>query len=829
MIDPKILADYGSTNDAIREVFTCEDPNDKRYEVKKEFEKRISSRLFTGWTNSLQNSHLYSAADLAWDSAPIVRENIPLLLYAQKKIKIDRCADELSTLGCSEQFVRRSDDGSIKEIDLPRLYETSVNLVRSYLTRRIAPQAVKYTNLFPFFKYEPRATDLVGKLRADALSQRVEIMADQFNYRHLMTQVIRDVLLYGRSILFPTCAWEREVQWKRVPVDPALGDSTAYRIDSQVTREGVDFIRPHPTRVFWDMTYPLASVNTNNGVNYVGFWDIRKYYDILHNSAYFNRDKIRISTCGRDFYSSYRLYFDTQYNAQRIKFSTLADLRNVDPAAGNDLLAVAPYYQGTEVDESLFVTEYYERVTPNQVGMGKYPFPVWLRLVVASDDTVVFGEFLTTTIPAVYFGFNENDNRAQNISMAHEIMPFQDQISNLLSQMLLAAKSNAFKVMTLDVDAIDEPVRKALKDTIKGDKYYVTPMMVEYSGTKYRNLGVNITDPIKFVEGKAAEDITNYFRAITNLLSIIERMMVLSPQELGQAAPHEISATETNQIASSTTTVYDFISDSLDEGRAAWKKFVYEALVNKATTDVNVAVKERYPSNIVQAAGFSPVSQYEDPNSKQMQITGSKEKLVHDYAFTSRDGSERPSNTQSANTLVQLLGNVTALPGVLQAMGKGKLYEIINEIFRLSGAGYDLKLEVAPGEDPNFPTDSEQVQSMLQQVVQEVQRQGQELQATQAAVEKTEADLAATEQQLNAVLDQVAQQVDLNLEDIRQKSKLAEEKMKLEADLRDQRLSTQTDLAEERIDAKVEIANMKIKGIQDIHKMQQKAKATAKK
>lgn len=753
MVDAQILKDYGSDNAAIRNVFTCEDAKLPEYEIKKQFEKKISARLFSGWTNSLQNSHLYSACDLAWDASPIVRENIPLLLYAQKKIKIDRCAEELETLNCASQFVRKNEDGTIKEIDLPRLYETSVNLVRSYLTRRLAPQATKYNNLYPFFKYDPRATDLVGKIRADALSQRVEIMADQYHYRHLMTQVIRDVLLYGRSVMFPACAWDRELQWQKVPTDPAFDGATAYKIDAKVIREGVDFIRPHPSRVFWDMTHPLYSINTNSGATYVGYWDIRKYYDILHNSDFFNRDKIRVSTKGRDFYSSYRLYFDSQYNAQRIKFSTLADLRAIDPAAGNDLLAVAPYYQGTEVDESLFVTEYYERIIPNQNCMGKYPFPVWMRLVVAADDTIVFGEFLTTSAPAIYFGFNENDNRAMNISMAHEIMPFQDQISNLLSQLLLTAKANAFQLITLDTDAVDETVRKALKEAMKGDKYYVTPIMLEYSGNKVRNLGVNAVDPIKFVKQQGSEDITNYFRSITQLLSIVERMMILSPQELGQAAPREISATEVNEIASSTTTVYDFISDSMDEGRTAWKKFVYEALVNKATTDVNVPVKNRYSAATVAAAGFTMVETQVDENDAQMQITGAKEKLIHDYAFSSRDGGNRQNNSQSASTLVQLLSTVINLPTVLQAMGKPKLYEIINEIFRLSGAGYDLKLELQPGEDPSFGPSPDEVKQQIQQIGQEVQQLAQGMQQNQQENQKIESELSATQDQLKKVIE----------------------------------------------------------------------------
>ena len=37
------------------------------------------------------------------------------------------------------------------------------------------------------------------------------------------------------------------------------------------------------------------------------------------------------------------------------------------------------------------------------------------------------------------------------------------------------------------------------------------------------------------IERRASEDITMYFRAISQMLTIIERMLVLSPQELGQA------------------------------------------------------------------------------------------------------------------------------------------------------------------------------------------------------------------------------------------------------------------------------------------------------
>lgn len=743
MVDPAILKQFGSDNAAIKALFTAEEPDEKLFEHKRHWQKRINSRLINGWTFSLQNSHLYAASDLAWDAAPITRENIPLLLYAQKKIQIERCAEELENLGCSQHFVRRSADNKIIDIDLPKLFETPVNLLRSYLTRRVAPQATKYNSLFPFFKYEPRATDLVGKLRGDATSQRIEEMSDAYGYRHLQTQIIRDMLLYGHATLFPACSWDREVQWRNIP---SVGDEM--KLDAQVVKEGVPFVKPHPSRLFWDMMYPMSSVNDNTGIEYVGYWDLRKYADILTNPHYFNRNKIKMSTNGRDFYQQYRLYFDSQYNAQRIRFMSLSDLKARDPVAGNDTKVIAPFYQGCDSDEALFFTEYYERCIPAETGLGSYPHPVWIRLVVASDDTVIFGEFLPTSTPAVYFGYNENDARALNISMAHEIMPFQDQVTNLLGQLLLSAKANALKIVTVDTDMIDDKVREGVKKTMEGNRYYVDPLVIEYSGIKIAAVGGNARDPIHIVERSASDDITTYFKAITSVLSIIERMLVLSPQELGQPSERLITATESSAITSSTTTVYSFISQSVDEGRAAWKKYVYESLVTKATAPIRVPVLERYNTETIQAAGFTviPQSGGGGPEVAQQLVTGSKEKLIHDYTFTSRDGSDRPNSQQAATQLTQLLAQITPVPGILQAIGKKKLYELINEIFRQSGAGFDLNLEVKDGEPDAFgPTQEEQMQQSIQQIGQGLQKQGNQLQ-------QLDQQTQVTDQQLQQVL-----------------------------------------------------------------------------
>ena len=95
----------------------------------------------------------------------------------------------------------------------------------------------------------------------------------------------------------------------------------------------------------------------------------------------------------------------------------------------------------------------------------KYPHDVWLKLTVASDETVLYAEYLSS-MPAVYGGINENDDRMANISVAHEIMPYQDQLTNILTSMLEQMKMSMFKIFAIDQDALDDDVKDYIKNAI---------------------------------------------------------------------------------------------------------------------------------------------------------------------------------------------------------------------------------------------------------------------------------------------------------------------------------------------------------------------------
>lgn len=723
-----------STNERLKEVFTAmpyaatlDIPKDKRDAREKDcayrlaMEQEIQERTQSNILFNLRSYTHYSAADLAWDFT-LNPQKIPLLLYAQGKIKVEACAKSLQALPNSDKYLKKDQQGVVTGIDIPRFIDVECNLVRSYVTRRLSAQSNKYSNLWPYYKYEPRSTGSVGKLRADLMSQWADIMADGFGYRHHDRQVYRDSFLYGHSVDFVRASWEVDKQIEEIPPPEGaeLPDGADIKVQDVIVREGISWLNPHPTRVFWDNSSPLASINSDSGCEYIGFWNVVKARDVKRNPAYWNREAITFGAPLWTIYQNFQAYFNQYFTVITppvpSEVSTVAN----DPAAGNDRLNNIGAYAGQQDDTGIFLTEYFRKLVPKDHGLGDYPFPVWVRFTVASDKTIVFAEFLPST-PAAYLGMNENDSRLVNVGLAHEVMSYQDQMSNLINLLLSAIQADSFMVIGINTDVIkDKENRDLIRARLEGKNWASYPLVIEYSKGDQADLGIdNKESVITLMESKQVQNITQIIQAMGELIQIVEKLQAMSPAEQGQPAPREISATEVNEISATTSSVYNFFSDGIDDFHAAKKKIIYESTMACCQSkELRLPVLNRYSAKTVQAAGFKPVAEetedFSDPNLAKRTVIGSVRMLKHDYIFTTRDGAERPTNTQSANVLVQLLGQILAFPGIAQAMGKERLYGIVNEVFRMSGTGVDLNLEVHEGEDDSLGVD--QVQQLAQQV-----------------------------------------------------------------------------------------------------------------
>jgi len=727
MRDIDALRHFGCTEKVLEQIFTAttDDPDkDKdgkeiertgnRRKLRSKWEKRIRSRLSAGIVESCRNSRHYQAVDLAWDSTPISDQNIPLLMYAQGKIDIKKCAGYLSDLKCSGDFLEKDDHGDVIAINMPKLYEVSVNLVRSFINRRQAAQTARFSNLFPFFKYEPNGTLLEDKLRGDLVSARGEIMTNQYGYRPFFSvQVIRDMLMYSFSLVFPTSRWHEEKQIQPVSKStlPSLKQEEKTEDGKFVTRlerEGIEWVNPHPSRIFRDNSRPLAKINVDLGPEYVGYWDVDRAGAVLDNDMFFNRDKLEFSETLTGLPSKYSSFFGYYFDPCRIKFPTCKGSTTTTTTAGtgheagfdNDEKQNVGRYNTETEDNALFITHYYEKVNPKGMGIADYPHDVWVHLIVVNDGTVVFGEWLPS-IPAAFGGVNVNDAKILNNSMAHDIMPYQDQLSNILSQMLLNMKAGLLKIYIFNSDVLEEDVKKSLKKTLKSDEYYVNPQALFVSLTQYADMGIDPKSIVQVVETDISHNISDSIRAIGQLLTLAERLLVFSPQELGQPAPREISAREVQEIANTTSSIFTTISESIDTQREAVKKMIYESLICCSSEKLELPTLKRYSRAVVERAGFEILGEEDETEREVVRrtIVGNVKDLRHNILFSARDGAERFSNTQGAQVLQQLIGQVANVPAVMEKLQNGKLFEIFNEIFRLSGSNLNLEADEEIDED----------------------------------------------------------------------------------------------------------------------------------
>lgn len=736
IVDLEVLSKKFKTDKrAIKTLFTAE-AGSELHEKRKEWQNRIESRIHAGTIWGLENYQFAWAADLAWDSNIISKEIIPLTLYAQGKIKAREVEEQLKEISADAraQFVTKNEQGEL-EVNIPEFHKVVVSLCRSLLTKRVGSLAARYAKLQPLFDYEPYGTSYVASLKGEVLSQRVEMISNAYGYRHDLVQAIREVLMYSHVLEFPCNVWDKQKGVrKKVRSEAAdTSDTSEFEVESYVAREGIIYKRPHPTRTFWDMAHPLASINNDTGVTYLGHWTMVPFRDVGHNPCYFNRERIEFDTSFATKLVGYKNYWSIYASNSPINFPNYA--QDSDIGAHNDRERMAGVYTTggtdhkstkTDGDTSVLLTEYFEKVVPNEVGLGTYPHPVWVRLVVAADHTVVYGEIIPYT-PATYWSYNCADNKILNNSFVHDAMPWQDQLSNMFSAMRARQLSSLVKLITLDIDQIpNEDLLKKIRKIVGGEELFAKPLLIERKGVQDAEMGRDPREMVSIAETTALGDPTADLRAIMMVFSLAERVLGTSSNESAQSEQRTVSATETATIADSVNNSLGFMGQGIDEAVAAKKRQLYEALIACAESRVKVPVAGRYLDKTIKAAGFEVVSEedeatklenYADEEPHRVTVLGDKFALEYDYSFTGRDGSERPVNAKAAEILVQLLQPLSQ-SGVLEKAGADQLYGLINAILRLSGAGVDFQFEPKEGDNDALPGDpKEELDAIVQQLI----------------------------------------------------------------------------------------------------------------
>lgn len=707
MVDLDVLRKKGITPERLKELFTTKVPYPFGTGTVTSFDDkvarlayRVRTRVQDGTMNNFRNYKSFAAIDHSWN-VPF-RQISPTLMQSLAEVdfnaNVEKAAKEwnLTHLIVDEIDEKTQKKTGRKRLDLPSFFNVFVPLVRAYVTIRAA-KLTSDRNLVPYFKYDPVHSIPLNRLRCEVITDRVEAMTAQLGYRDIGRQSILKMLMYATQLMFLQEEW-----WK----DEAEQEDGSIKL----MREGLRYHLPHPTRTYYDLSHPLSSLNSDTGCEWAGYWRVRRFGDVRENSGLWNVDKIAFNS--QDLRSENAVFFNSVYGSCTLQWpQTTSRWQEMD----RETSMSRHFYTSDFDDSAVILTEHFEKVNPKREGLGDYDHLVWFRFVTGGDGTILYAAPLPAC-PVVAWAYDPDESRHPNASLALEVLPFQDQVSNLLTQALLSVRQNLANLTFVDSDIVDEEALKKLEN--HGESWFRKLNFFRFSGRKTRNQ----QQDVKYAFGSVRFpqlDVAQTLNTINAILNILERVLVMSAQEVAGQATHEQSAEEIQNIRQSTSTRLQYTSMQVDRAWDAWKRQLYAYLMAYGSESIYAQISNdpQYTPDVLAALGFTLVAPANGIHGKH-QVSGPTSALQLEYFSATRDGNDRVNNLTLATAMVQMLQAALSQPMLAQVIGPEQSVLLVNQILEQMGLPRDFRLRPVP---PQVAPD--QIQQWVQAQLVELTKQ----------------------------------------------------------------------------------------------------------
>lgn len=724
MVDLEVLKSKGITSDRLKEIFTAEGKGkvkSKDFDVQTRVRNRIRDRINSGIQYNLHNYKYWHACDLAWD-VPFRQTTYSLMKgFLDRGTPSKEILSALEGADLSEMIILydksgkvlsgRADPKDIAEVKVnaPTFFQIFIPLAKQYTTIRAAAIVNSYRQI-PLLKYEAAKSTELNRVKSDIITDRVELMSTQYGYYDVIKQAVMHMLHYSVAILFPTEEWHSEPQTMRVPKEDADGKIIDGKFEEKEVniKEGLRFNIPHPSRIFIDAAFRPSTINSDTGVMFGAYWRIARVGEVMTNPMYWNNDKIPYN--GADLKRDNPAFFNTVYSSCAVKFG----LPGTTDKGDRETRVI--YYTLNEPDRAITFTEYFEKVNPKTEGIGDYDGQVWFRYVVAGTDTVVYAAPLAHC-PMAYFGYDALETRAQNASMTLEILPFQDHISNLFTQYLLTIKQNLTNVTFFDTNQVDKKTIEDIQNL--GQKHY-TANNFQPMDMRTNRVGGNDVKAAFQTFQFPHQPTDALIQGVNELLKILERVLVISPQELAQTASHELTAEEVKNMNAAKSTRYEFSAGAVDRGVYALKSLIYASLMAYADEDLYARLPTPIDAGALDKLGFTVA--HTDTNGKTALVTGKKTAILVDSFAANRDGDLRVANAQTAQSMTQVLQAILGNPQLFQEVGAKQVLNLINEICQIGGLPRDFRFASTGALENQQAQQMQALQKQLEQTSQAIEK-----------------------------------------------------------------------------------------------------------
>ncbi len=656
----KDLKSAGVYSGAYKALFTAP-PNEKTPLIKK-LEQTLTDRTKDVRTRNLSDYRTYWAIDVAHEIS--FSQTTPTLVQSllSRHLTAQQVQEQLKAFGLSEDelFLKIEVPGVGTKLVLnpPLFFQIFIPVVKAYHAIRTASiYAERDTS--PFFKFVPlRQTDR-NRVICDIWSDIADTISTWYGFPAYLKQAIQQMLKYGVMLAFPLEEWHVEEQ----VVDG----------DVVVQKEGLRYAMPHPTRMGWDLSHPLPTINSDTGIEWGLHWHVARYGDVLDNRQYWNRRSIMHSSTNWFDPVISQNYFQEVFPCQlRFPVANTSGLRREDKAA---------FYSTADRDYAVFLTTVYWKLIPRDWGLSEYRYPVWHRFDLANDDTVIWAAPCAYN-PMWFMGFDFDSQAGQHSSLSLEAIPWQDHLGNLLSQMILTAKQNLVNIIYYDRNLVDKTDVDAIKNL--GENRYRSLQFIGYDSLQLaRGAAIDARNAFHQVAFQP-KSIVELQSMISTALTLMERILQFTAQETGATAAHYQSKGEVDTVAGNASTRKNYTASGVDEGRDAWrlqtvtgaKAYLNDGIVAQVSSDI-----KDYDKHVTEL-GFA----LGGTGDRKVLVSGSKSKLPLEAFARSNIGPEQTNDRAAASAIMQALGVAFQNEQVFAQVGAKRIIKMLELAARLAGA-----------------------------------------------------------------------------------------------------------------------------------------------
>lgn len=634
------------------------------------------------------------------------------------------------------------------KLDFPTLIDVVLPIASYYTSIREAKLVSDLIGQQPLYKYAPAAVSEKARVQCELVTGVIEQQNGLMGYRATERDGIGPMLRYSEAIQFPLESYYKET---------VEGDDGK----PNVVREGIRWHTPHPTRTFCDRADPLFRVNTDTGVRWGGYWTIVRYADVAANTAYWNKDRVQISS--KHWYTGKAWDVYREYYPCTLKRP---------PSLGSDAglrEEKAFTYTSDLADSGVPLVVFFDRINPKQLGMYDYDGDVWHRFIWCGDTIISCEPW--AYCPMVAYLYNYDSRRDRNAGLGLELIPFQDQMRNILTQYLLTMRSALAQVTFYDEHAVDAKQIVELKNL--GEKRFRTHQFVPFKPQQLGDQGTNV-ERLFYSPVLPKADPSVVLQGLRTCIEIMERMLGFTAQEVGAVASHEQTAYEVNISDSHASNRSRMTMESVYDAISAKKQALYCAMIQYGSDEITASVAKL---NDVSEKALTDMGYKveKDPSTDVAGITGPKTPLTSLRFSNTADGERRIADQKIALAMINIFQMVLSNETLIAQVGPKQVLGRFNEILNWAGVPGSWRFNPAAAEGPNGQQIAQQqaaaIQGAMQQEIgkfsavlgekvikplqEKAQQTDQMMQAIGQALTEIKTDAETREQQAQQVIEQI--------------------------------------------------------------------------